>query len=92
MAARTWTAEQRERQSRLIHGWKPWLKATGPKTSTGKAKASRNAFRVTYRKLHKAANYLAHQQMRYLAGRSCDSIDVLKGRLLAAGIDLEEIA
>ena len=40
---RHWTQEERERQSALIRSWKPWEKATGPRTEAGKAKASTNA-------------------------------------------------
>lgn len=39
-----WTAERRARQAALIRAWKPWQQSTGPKTTAGKAKASRNAF------------------------------------------------
>lgn len=51
-----WTAERRTRQSELIRTWKPWARATGPRTPEGKAKASRNAF--------KGAQWLALLQLR----------------------------
>ena len=44
MATR-WTPERRARQAELIRTWKPWQKATGPRTSDGKATASRNAYK-----------------------------------------------
>ncbi len=44
MATR-WTPERRARQAALIHTWKPWQQATGPRTPDGKAIASRNAYK-----------------------------------------------
>ena len=43
--ANGWTAERRLRQSVAIRNWSPWKLATGPKTRSGKAAASRNAFK-----------------------------------------------
>lgn len=43
MAARSFTPEQRARQAELIRRWRPWASSTGPKTDTGKSRASRNA-------------------------------------------------
>jgi hypothetical protein len=40
-----WTSERRKRQSELIQRWQPWTKSTGPRTSVGKARAARNAYR-----------------------------------------------
>jgi ribosomal protein L34E len=37
--------KRRERMSRLIHQWKPWERSTGPRTTQGKAMASRNAWK-----------------------------------------------
>ncbi|TQC99991.1 hypothetical protein FK216_01720 [Moraxellaceae bacterium AER2_44_116] len=45
MAARHWTAEQRQRQSELIKTWKPWEQSTGAKTDEGKARSSLNALK-----------------------------------------------
>jgi len=42
MAARTWTAEQRQLQREAIERWKPWERSTGPKSPGGKLKSSRN--------------------------------------------------
>ena len=44
MSARTWTLEQRQRQSEAIKRWKPWEQSCGPKSPEGKATVSRNAF------------------------------------------------
>jgi hypothetical protein len=41
---RHWTPQERERQSRLIHAWKPWRHA-GVKTPEGKAKSRMNAWK-----------------------------------------------
>jgi hypothetical protein len=43
--ASSWTPERRARQAVLIHTWKPWEQATGPRTPVGKDKASRNAYK-----------------------------------------------
>lgn len=40
--ARHWTAEQKAKQSALIHSWQPWKKSTGAKTAEGKAISSQN--------------------------------------------------
>jgi len=39
----TWSAERRARQAELVKTWRPWLRSTGPKTPTGKAKSAANA-------------------------------------------------
>lgn len=51
MAARTWTTEQRQQQAQRIRSWSPWAKATGPRSSEGKAKTSRNAWKGGRRKM-----------------------------------------
>jgi len=55
-----WTPERRVRQAALIRTWKPWRQATGPRTSDGKAKASRNAWKgghwLTLRELSRMVN------------------------------------
>jgi len=55
-----WTLERRQRQAELIRQWQPWKQSTGPKTSEGKAKASRNAWqgghRAQLRELTRALN------------------------------------
>ena len=43
--ALSWTPERRARQAALICTWKPWQKATGPRTPDGKATTSRNAYK-----------------------------------------------
>lgn len=51
MAARQWTQAQRDKQAKLIHGWKPWEKSTGAKTPEGKAISAKNAYRYAQREL-----------------------------------------
>lgn len=40
-----WTPERRARQSQAIHHWQPWQQSTGAKTTEGKAKSARNAYK-----------------------------------------------
>lgn len=53
MAARQWTQAQRDKQSKLIHGWKPWEKSTGAKTPEGKAISAKNAYRYELRETYR---------------------------------------
>jgi len=43
--ANGWTPSRRKRQATLIRQWRPWEKSTGPKSSEGKARCARNAFK-----------------------------------------------
>lgn len=45
MAARHWTAAQRAQQSEKIRLWQPWARSTGARTTEGKARSSRNAYK-----------------------------------------------
>lgn len=40
-----WTAERRAQQAAAIQRWKPWARSTGPRTTEGKAKVAKNAYR-----------------------------------------------
>ena len=40
-----WTPERKAKQAVAIQRWKPWQRATGPKTPQGKATVSRNALK-----------------------------------------------
>ncbi len=40
-----WSPERRARQAARIRLWAPWARSTGPKTSLGKAKSARNAYK-----------------------------------------------
>ena len=65
-----WTLERRERQAELIRQWQPWKQSTGPKTSEGKAKASRNAWQggdmARMRELAKDVNRVLREQRQWL--------------------------
>jgi hypothetical protein len=39
------TAQRKAKQAMLIQQWRPRARSTGPKTSEGQAKASRNAYK-----------------------------------------------
>jgi len=43
--ANGWTPERRARQAERIKQWQPWDRSTGPKTTEGKARSSRNAWK-----------------------------------------------
>lgn len=43
--ANCWMPQRRARQTALIRQWRPWEKSTGPKSTDGKARCSRNAFK-----------------------------------------------
>jgi hypothetical protein len=45
------TPEHRRRQSEAIHGWRPWLRSTGPRSPEGKARAAQNAYKGSVRGL-----------------------------------------
>ena len=65
-----WTPERRARQSELIRQWQPWKKATGPKSVTGKAAVSRNAWKdselVQVRQLAKKLNQVLRAQRAWV--------------------------
>jgi hypothetical protein len=62
----SWTPERRQRQSELmavaIHRWRPWERSTGPRTATGKAAASRNAWKGGDRQLMRQLASLLREQ------------------------------
>ena len=60
--ANGWTDKRRTRQSDLIHTWKPWEKSTGPKSSSGKAVSSQNAYRGAWRIRVRLAYWLARER------------------------------
>jgi hypothetical protein len=71
---RKWTREERDKQSELIRGWKPWARSTGPKTSQGKTASSKNAL------AHGAYSYLAKEEARQISGllKECKKFLIFK--------------
>lgn len=45
MSGTRWTPERRARQAEAIRTWRPWERATGPRTQEGKQKVARNPFK-----------------------------------------------
>ena len=45
VTSRGWPPERRRKQAERLRKLKPWLKSTGPKTRTGKARAAQNALK-----------------------------------------------
>ena len=45
VTSRGWPPERRCQQAARLRALKPWLKSTGPKTRTGKARAAQNALK-----------------------------------------------
>lgn len=61
----TWTAERRARQAEAIRGWAPWQHSTGPRSTEGKARSSRNADRgvaATQRSMRAISRVIAAYQ------------------------------
>ncbi len=44
-----WRAKRRTRQAEAIRRWRPWEQSTGLRTTHGKAKSARNAYRGAQR-------------------------------------------
>ena len=66
MAARNWTAEQRQRQAEAIRRWSPWEQSTGPRTDEGKAAASRNGWKGGQREVLRELARALNEQRREL--------------------------
>ena len=64
---RTWTPEQRARQSALLRRLKPWTRSTGPRTAAGKEKSRMNALRLGFRSAQmKEFNAILRVHRRFL--------------------------
>ena len=61
-----WSAERRRRQAKLIHGWKPWRRSTGPRTAAGRARVSRNAYKGGTRQMLRALRRLLREHRNVL--------------------------
>ncbi len=88
MASRKWSLEQRLRQSEIIHSWRPWEQSTGAKTTEGKAKSSRNAFRYTIRKGWLFQCYLLKQSKKFRCGENYAPLEEIINRARRFGINL----
>jgi hypothetical protein len=60
--ANGWTLERRARQAELIKTWSPWKHSTGPRSSEGKVKSSRNAWKDGHRALLRALTEVMRNQ------------------------------
>ncbi len=64
---RTWTPEQRARQSALLRRLKPWTRSSGPRTAAGKEKSRMNALRHGFRSAQmKEFNAILRVHRRFL--------------------------
>ena len=65
-----WTRERRARQAVAIRRWRPWEHSTGPRTSAGKARSSRNAYQGGHwrreREFFKTCRQVLREQRRTL--------------------------
>ena len=57
-----WNSERQARQAAMIQRWKPWERATGPKTQKGKARVSRNAFKGGWREQFRELRRILREQ------------------------------
>jgi hypothetical protein len=61
--ANGWKNERKEKQRTVIRQWQPWQHSTGAKSSAGKQKVSRNAYKGGVRpQLRELAKLLREQQ------------------------------
>jgi hypothetical protein len=67
--ANGWTPERRARQAELIHRWKPWKQATGPKTAEGKARVAQNGYKGGTRPLLRGIARALREQKREVLDR-----------------------
>lgn len=69
--ANGWTPERRLRQAELIRQWRPWEQSTGPSTTEGKERVSRNAWkggqRVQLREVIRMVNAEVRESRELLA-------------------------
>jgi len=68
MAARVWTAEQRQRQREAVQRWKPWEQSTGPKSPEGKARVSRNGWKGGTRQVLRELSQALREQRERMEG------------------------
>ena len=67
-----WSLERRARQASAIRRWRPWERATGPRTVDGKARSARNADRGgqrrQWRQLVKVLNAVLGTSVKWRTG------------------------
>ena len=63
-----WTPERRQRQSELIHHWRPWEQSAGATTQEGKERAKMNAKRLTAIGLYKQICKLCNAKQLFQQG------------------------
>lgn len=63
-----WTPERKAKQAERIRQWRPWEQSTGPKTSEGKARASRNADKGGTRAMLRTMSRMLREQREALDG------------------------
>jgi len=68
-----WTPERKLRQAEKIRAWKPWQQATGPRTPSGKATTSRNAYKGGHWLMLRELSRLVNAEVK--AGR--DLVDAI---------------
>ncbi len=59
-----WSKERRERQAELIRQWQPWAKSTGPKSTEGKERVARNAWRGGHRQKLRELSKMVNAEIR----------------------------
>jgi hypothetical protein len=90
--ANGWTDERRAKQAALIRTWKPWEKSTGAKTPEGKAKSSKNAFRLTMRKHLLFVRWMAKQSKNLRTGKPYATREEFMRKAASFGFDPAEFA
>jgi hypothetical protein len=83
-----WTPERRARQREIIRCTRPWRLSTGPKSSAGKQRSSRNATRFRFDPEMRRAYDLVQQFLR--DGRMTPELGqlFLESELSGAGCDI----
>lgn len=71
--ANGWTQERRARQAEAIRRWRPWEKSTGPRTTEGKATASRNAYKGSEWHAVREISKAIHATLRAQRNQLCDA-------------------
>ena len=59
-----WTPERRVRQAEGIRRWRPGERSTGPRSTNGKARSARNAYRGGYRQTWREVVRLLNAELR----------------------------